>query len=641
MGTWVSNPPTRFVSNLSGNLVSTRFDDVKRYAETAIDLTGQYVNTLSGMLTGLENGLPSISGIDIDNPYVPGLDITARPKFGDLNLPTGWPTNVPPSPVLYTMPDLEPVTMPSVSFSPPEWYDPPRPDINLPEALGTRPQIGTVSPPPAPTITLPDPPSLADVVLPPAPNITLPEFTATLPDEILNIPAGFSWQESPYNSPVWNDFLDKVIDGVRNGGTGLTPEVRDAIIWEAQEQQRLENDKKLRAIRKTYGTLGYRCPPGALAGAELELWGEINKGDTDLNKKVLVSDFELAQKNTQFLLELIAARVEPILREFHNAQMNRSLEGAKLIAQGALEIFNAYIARYNARIEGYKARAAVYESRIKASLTEVEIFKGQVEAAKVSSDVQKNLAEIYQIRVQAVETEIKLYTAQVEATRTLAEIERLKLELYKTETDAYIAGMQAEKIKVDLYATQVESERTKASAYAEKVRAYAEEVNAKKVEVELKLAELEATLKANQLLIEEYKGRLTGYTAQIQAMASRTGAVVEGFKAEVAGYAAETEAKGMEYGARIKAMDVSIAEAEFKLKRGVALVEAATTGYMKAKELQIEGTKGIMNVEAQLAAAAMSAVNATASLDTRTSASENHHYGHDESITETHRYEHE
>lgn len=128
------------------------------------------------------------------------------------------------------MPELEDVTIPSVSFSPPMWSAPTKPKLTDHTAPDDPPPIVMPDVPHAPSLTLPDVPELGNVVIPSAPAIKLPLFDADLPDEILKTPAEFNWQESPYNSPVWIDPLTKTVDGIREGGTGLAPEVY-ADIW--------------------------------------------------------------------------------------------------------------------------------------------------------------------------------------------------------------------------------------------------------------------------------------------------------------------------------------------------------------------------------------------------------------------------
>jgi len=640
MGTWVDSPRDANLGNNSWSLVNDRFDMSQEYARNSYDMTNQYVSEMGSWLTSLASFLPSTAPISVVEVDTPSINFSRRPDFGNVSLPTGWPTDIPAAMTLLPVPDLEEIDIPAMSFSPPTWNIPVKPTIAEHTApsdpLPPREPVVPV----APSIRLPDAPQLADTILPPAPSITLPTFDAEVPDEILRTPAEFSWSESPYNSPIWNDLLAKVLDGIRDGGTGLAPQVYSDIWNRAMLRYQMEADKRYREEENLFAAKGFPLPPGALAGALREVSSEMSRNLTEVNGKMLETEADLAQKNTHFMLEL-GRQAEVVLREFHNASESRTFEAAKAIAQSSMDIYNGLIAKYNAQLERYKAQAAVYESRIKAALTGIEIFKAQVEGAKVSVEAQSLLIDIYSKQVDAVETTAKIYATQVESAKIIAEIDRVKIEAFKARIEAYVAEVGSEKVKIDLYAAENEAERTKALTYSEKVKSYVAEVEATKAKTDVNIAVLDSALKKNALLIDQYKGELSGYSAKIDMISNQTAAVVEGFKAEVAGYTAETGALSSEYEMKIKQIEVNIEEARFNLEKAVSEVDAATKGYLAVKELQLKGTETTINVGAQLAASAMGAVNASASLGSSYSGSESNSYSHGESISESHRYEHE
>ena len=104
-------------------------------------------------------------------------------------------------------------------------------------------------------------------------------------------------------------------------------------------------------------------------------------------------------------------------------------------------------------------------------------------------------------------------------------------------------------------------------------------------------------------------------------------------------YSAEAEAEGIHLAAKIKEMDLSINAARFRLDKAVAEVHAAITGFKAVKDLQVQGVAGIMDVGAQLAASAMNAINAHASLGLSQNQSESETWRHGDSVSESHPYE--
>lgn len=641
MSVWVDKPKAIDISgSTSLNLVNERFDLTQAFAAETYEATKGFISDLQEIIAELTP--PPTEDVDsITIPSIPEFDYTSRPRLGNLVIPNEWPTSKPSAPFLETLPDIVDISFPVMSFSQPSWNNPQKPTMDIIESPGSAPELNTPSLPDIPNVTLPDAPTLDTITLPSAPASTLPEFNEELFAEDISIDGvSFNWQESPYNSEVWETLLDKVVAGIRDGGTGLAADVEQEIWDRALRRQQAENEKLYRETEEYFASRGWPAPPGAMAGRLAEAAQEIAKNNTDLNGKIAIEQAELAQKNTQFLLDK-GVNLETILREFHNTSANRALDGAKTLVGSAIDIFNARVAGYNLKIERYKAMAAVYEARVRAALEAVEIFKAQIEGARVTADVQKNLIEIYEKQIAAIETRVRLYSAQMDGVKVAAEIEGMKLEQFRLSTQVYVSRLEAEKVKFDIYGKEVDAEASKAQVFAEQVKSFVAEVDAAKAKNELQMNHLNAVATKNQQLIEQYKGELTGYTAEVDAAAKKVDGVVRGFEAEARAYSAETDAEAAMYGTKTKEIEARISQARFLVEKAVAQIESATKGYVAIKELQVKGVEGAMNVGAQLSSAAMNAVNATASIGYNQSRSEDANYSHSESISEQHSYQHE
>lgn len=638
MGTYVDKIPSiSFGGTGAADVVKNHFDTTTAYASTTFGLTQYYIGELESLLQGLE--VPDTGDLDVTEPYVPELNYGARPSLSDLQLPEDWPELLAVAPVLDTIPDLPPVDIPVMRFSPPIWNTPDKPVLDQITPPGDIPVLTMPGVPTAPSIVLPPVPVLDDILIPPAPIITLPLFDAELLEgETLDPPAGFSWQESPYNSDVWNDLLSNVLDGLRNGGTGLAVEVEEEIWARGLRRQDIDDEKLIRQIRETYA--GYAMPPGALGGAEAEAYGEMSRNRQNLNSEITIKQAELAQANTHFITDK-GVNLEEILRAFHDAQANRSIEAAKALVQSAVDVFNALISKRNLSLEEYKAKAVVYQQRVEAALAEIEIFKAMIEGAKVTADVQKNLVDIYEKQISAVEILVKMYATTMESVKIAGDIENLKLEAFKNETMAYVARLDGEKTKYDIYSAEMGGEETKAKIFSEQVKSFSAEVDGAKAVVDLNVATQNAAISKNGMELEQYKSQLFAYTAEVDATAKKIGAIVEGFRSETLAYSAETDATSAMYSAKVKEIDARIQQSGFLLQKAIAEIDAATKGYIAIKGLEIGGTEGIMNVSAQLASSSMTAVHASASIGQSYGESYGKSVNHSNSLGETHGYKHE
>lgn len=641
MGTYVSNPnaPAWAMPNSPYQWINPQIDQANAYAADSFGITQTYITTLSDLLEDLET--PDTDEIDITLPAFAALNYSARPSLVGVTLPGDWPTNDAISPSWLSIPTFADIAFPVLSVAPPTWASPDVPTASTITEPGDMPALDSVTVPSAPAISLPSPPVLDDVLIPAAPSITLPNFDAELPSATIDEPAAFAWGEPGYVSDIWTDLLAKVLDGIQNGGTGLDANVEAEIYQRLLDRQVEENERLYIEANEYYSARGFTLPPGVLTGRLNEINQQISRNNSNASREITINQAELAQKNTHFILDM-GHKLEAVLRDFYTQGTNRLFEANKITATNAIEIFNAHVAKYNLDIQKYETESKVYEARIRAALTEVEIFKSEVEGARVTAEVQKTLVDVYQAQLRAVESQMSLYVSEMQGAKIHADLQTLKLEQYKVETQAYIARLDGEKTKFSLYEIQVKAEGEKARTYSEQVRAYATEVDATKALLAAQIAQATFVLDQNKQEVLRYQSELDAYKIEIQAKLSETEAVVTGFRAETDAYNAETQAEAAMYQTKLSEINARISEAQFNMQKAIAEVDAVTKGYTAVKQLQIEGTSGIMNVGAQLTASALNVVNTSLSYGYSGSESASESWSHGETISESHPYkEHE
>jgi len=617
--------------------IEDRFDSCQEFAEDRLDDAQDLMNSMENFLSDLET--PDENLVGLTYPHITPLDYESRPSLGDVDLPD-IPTSTVVKPAWEQIPSFDELEFPAFNVNDPNYQTVTKPSHTAIAAPGDGPTPATITYPATPDIDIPDPPSLEDIIFPAAPSITIPEFEGEVPTETWNTPASFSYEEAEYSSDVWADLLAKVMNDIRNGGTGLGALVEAELFARALARQETENERLYQEIEDYFEARGFDLPPGAMAGRLAEAAREISRNNTRINAEITISQAELAQKNTQFMVDK-GIQLEGMLRDFFNQQAIRAFEAAKIVAQIGIEIYNAQVNKFNARVSLYQTQGAIFESRVKAALTQAEIYKSQIEACRVMSDVQKNLVEIYKNKIEALDTVIKLYSAEMEAAKIKSEVEKIKLELFNLQIQTYTARVGADKIKFDIYVSEMEGERTKAMIYSEQVNAFLARINAVKVKADVQSQTADLALKTNQIQSENYRAELAGYEAEVKAAVAEINALVEGFRVEALAYGAETEAEGTKFTAMINEMNLSVSAARLSLDKAIARVRASVDSFSAVKALQAAGITGLMNVGAQLAASAMNALNAHASLGYSQSGSESESWGHSDSVSESHPYEEE
>jgi hypothetical protein len=637
---WVRFPTTYSGVKSSQDLVEGRFDKTAELAETAFENTLAFKEKLDELITGLNDYI--VEPIEVDRPDIDYPNVRAIKTIGDSGIPAiVWPSNEARVPSLKDLPSISGVDTSLTPLVGPEYADIQQPIIGDVESP-TTPLINRVPIPEEPSYTLPIEPVITDLVVPSPPSLVIPEFEATLEiiEENLCLPTGFNWESSPYNSEIWETFLQKVLKGLNEGGTGLAPEVEQAIYNRAIYRQQIENDRAVRNAENYFAAKGFTLPPGAVASRVQEISIEILRANTDLNEKIAIGQAELAQKNEHFYVEM-ARQAEVILREFFNTQENRMLEAAKTTVLMSIEVFKAYISKQSLQIEIYRSHLLVYTESIKATLARVDIYKAEVEAVIAASNLQRTRVELYSAQVGALEVLGKFYNTRLQAVELAQKIENTKVDIFKIEVEAYSAQLAAEKNKVDIFSALNEAERTKAMAFGEKVKARISELEAKKIQFELQVQNLSAVVQSNSAELERYKSELTAYSIQVDSKAKEVGANVEAYKAEISAYIAENSSYDSYYSAKLKEAELALQEAKLNLDLQVAKISAQNESFQAIKKLQLGATEGVMNVSSQLTASALTAVNASASFGYSGSENFGHQFSVGAQISENHSIPHD
>lgn len=262
--------------------------------------------------------------------------------------------------------------------------------------------------------------SNADYEIQPVSVQTTSANPPTAPDVDVVLPAEPETDDAVYvedNSYADLDegILDRLEHDVANGGTGLDPEVEQAL-WD-RNQNRLSDDLRDEYEEKEryFAARGYSMPPGALNAALSRLDREHTRRKTELAKDIAVSQAELAQKNTQFALEH-GTKVIQAKQEDQYRRSTFSLERLKTLVQ-------IYVAKTEAVVKQAEVYATLFESEVKA-------FEAVVEGIKVDVQAQVEIvrSRIEQVKAQA---EIAVANADIQLKSALAGKE-LKLEAMKS-----------------------------------------------------------------------------------------------------------------------------------------------------------------------------------------------------------------
>ncbi len=239
-----------------------------------------------------------------------------------------------------------------------------------------------------------------------------------------------NWSEIELNGDIYSQLLARISEDLVYGATGLTTEVQEDLFSSGQDRQRRENDKAYQKVQNDIASRGSTLPTGALLSALGEISAEILSQNSELNRTITISQAELAQKNSQFIIEQ-ARMLETLLRETRNQDSNRSLDYEKAVASLVVQVYVENVKMYISIAEANKmyveAQVANLEAVAAYNQALIDEYKALIQAhgIKVDAISSKNtsLTDVYRAEIAGYDSE----------TTAITKVDTIKLEKIKTD----------------------------------------------------------------------------------------------------------------------------------------------------------------------------------------------------------------
>jgi len=168
--------------------------------------------------------------------------------------------------------------------------------------------------------------------------------------------------------------------------------------------------------------------------------------------------------------------------------------------------------------------------------------------------------------------------------------------------------------------------------YEKKVQLYVAKTEAIATEIEAKEKIIDAQVAVNKGIIEKNEGETVRYKSEIDAVLGVIDGIARMYAAEVGGYGADIDLEKANINARVQRLASLIQQSTNQTELAIKEWEVVIQAYISSLGLNIEISKAIASILAQIAAGAMSGLNTHAGLSDATgrrySKSESHTYAH-------------
>jgi hypothetical protein len=270
---------------------------------------------------------------------------------------------------------------------------------------------------------------------------------------------------------------------------------------------------------------------------------------------------------------MLAHSIAELQKEYANRRIDRSREIA--IKQADLEQANLFkslelsISLFSRVIELLiRYESLVLESQEKTARYANEYIDLQIKTYAAIVEAYKAKAMTYEMTIRAELSKVEIYRAQIEGQKLIGDINEQTVKIYSER-------MSAISVMVDTYKTEIQ--------------AMTAEMEMEKTKIEANKLQFDAWAKAADVAMAKYNGEVEMYKAVSQVNIA---------KAEVLGGQAEAEAK------------INLGYVELKVKS----LEANNREMDLKAQISMEAMKGVAQAYSSMAAGAMAAINANASM---------------------------
>jgi len=494
----------------------------------------------------------------------------------------------------------------------------------------TRPALRDVVIPTAPGIQMPVMEALADITIPTFSFSPIPDFDSPAPvfdKQTPSVSALANWSEPQYDTEILSDVL-VTVRRMLNGETGLPQPIEQALYDRARAREDVTAQGAVQQAFDTWAGRGFEMPPGMLIEHVNAAQEAAALRSNAASRDIAVEVARIAVENIrQAVAQGIAA--EQVLFNIFNNAMQRAFEMAKTRIDAEIALFNAEVNLFNAQQNGRQIEAQVYEARLRRQLAELEAFKAEIDGALALGNLNESKVRAFAEKVNALRLSIEMYRGQMEAAKIESDTNRNLIEGHRADIEGYKEFVAAKKIPFDAYETQMRGEQAKASIIESQANAFAATIRGAETKGNIKIAKVQARLQGLDASVRKFQS-LVGYEREkISSQAQIASTKINGLSADVQRYAAELQAGTSANEAQIRATDVMLRTTMAQYEVAVRRFDTLLQNLLQQSQIQSDAIKAAGQMASQLAAGAMAAMHVQASISGSASSGVTQSYGTD------------
>ena len=414
--------------------------------------------------------------------------------------------------------------------------------------------------------------------------------------------------------------MDDYLDMSRENNTGLPEAVEQGIYDRGRARSRKEGKATVDGAFKEIAARGFTLPTGAVLAAIRDA----KQAEADKNSEaaltIMIQQAELEQKNIQFAIST-ATQLRLSVRDaaINYAQNLVAINGqaaeyANKIADTLVSTYEEYRKHYSMQLEYLRIVADQYQLEINVALATIEIYKTEMEGARLESGLQKDEIDIYNSKINAEESKVRMYAEQIRALAVELQRRGLNVEMYGKDVQAYSVQASVKESETKIYEATLRGDQAAIDAELSKMQSYSIKASAMNSQANAISAITGAKTAQNQSIVDVFESEIKAFEATIRGETAKTELPLTAHRANLEAYKTEIQKVIADNKAEVDVAEINMTSDSRKqfLERETwhSLIQNAII------QMNTNARTGVSagNVYAGLASAALSAQNTVVNL---------------------------
>lgn len=404
---------------------------------------------------------------------------------------------------------------------------------------------------------------------------------------------------------IINDFMD---------GTIGIPSSIDTQLW---ARDYAEIDKSLsraeREANEAWASRGETMPAGILSYQLAMARQEATKARNAVVRERMIKRNEWQIENYKSIINSGIAFLEMERKQF--VALNQLSETLAYHAFDVSEkIIRIELAAKELSVNTWKAHIASFDTWLRAELAELEKVKAELEIQRLIGQINNDLLEQYKARLQGISLRYDLYKSKIESLNLIIAQDKLRFDAYESEVRAYVAQVEAHSKEWEGFGHAVDGELGRAKIYETMAQAFAERMKGFQTKKEIERYNEALKIDDNKVKIDLLGKRIAKYDSDVRGETARIDALVRKMALDADIYKTKSAAELGRIEAETRLWEGDIKRAEIDANLTIKAQEVAINEMLAIKNILLQALDAVARTESNLAAAAMSAANVSASI---------------------------